>query len=60
MRRTPGGFGKNLQRYAILHRCKPGFAILANPLGACAEPCFSRSGKCLPDPAFFELPGVHD
>jgi hypothetical protein len=32
-----------------------GSPSLANLLGACAEPCFSRSGKCLPNPAFFEL-----
>ncbi len=31
MRRAPGGCGKNLRRDAILHRCKPGFAIPGEP-----------------------------
>jgi hypothetical protein len=30
-----------------------GSPSLANPLGACAEPCFSRSGKWLLDPASY-------
>jgi len=32
-----------------------GLPSLANPLGACAEPCFSRSGKYQSHPASFEL-----
>jgi hypothetical protein len=31
-----------------------GSASLANPLGACAEPCFSRPEKCLSELASFE------
>jgi len=30
-----------------------GLPSLANPLGACAEPCFSRSGKYPSEPASF-------
>jgi hypothetical protein len=28
----PGGCGQNLRRYAILHRCKPGFTIPGEPV----------------------------
>ena len=42
MRRTRGGCEKNLRRDAILHRCKPGFAIaLRSP--CCAQ---ARGGHC--------------
>jgi len=37
-----------------------GSRSLANPLGACAEPCFSRSGKYLPNPAFSSFSVVHE
>ena len=53
----------NPLRYAVPAARKPGVAIHGHPRDACVAPmeaagktsCFSRSGKCPPNPASYRL-----